>query len=475
MLISLRHPDFDSDLDCRSTRSNPSICYVTRWSAHGQFQDAKYRASIAQIEICSIFFALLQSFAASEIRVVQGRKWLLFGVTRVVSSIFLSDSVEVTTQQVHAAFCSKSSEIGRTIQTLWRAFPRILLHFFIHIPNMHETYQKKYRILPTFLPPLSAYAYWLYKIWLRWWTVSHKSHFRSNIVPSPFSHQYWVIRSNIPRPAYQPIYPGGNQWHNHLAVLRNTSGSATDILRKKVTLEFQRHDLKITIDDGNLQVVNFLHITMNLQTGQYKPYRKPRDTPPYLNALFNHPRTWVCVHACAWVCVCARARAPACEWMWVCARMCVNVRVHALECVRARAGRTHSCAFVQQLPNIFIVFYPVFSFMSFSPPSGRDMEWQVVDALPLVILRDVCVCVCARKCMSARMMCPGACMHSCAHALVKVCVCVYVCVCMCVCVCMITILHVHQSERMCVPVCGVQADKCTYFIMIIKKDRELVL
>ena len=47
-------------------------------------------------------------------------------------------------------FCSKSSEIGRTIQTLWRAIPRILLHFFIHIPNMHETYQKKYRILPIF-------------------------------------------------------------------------------------------------------------------------------------------------------------------------------------------------------------------------------------------------------------------------------------------------------------------------------------
>ena len=55
-------------------------------------------------------------------------------------------------------FCSKSSEIGRTIQTLWRAIPRILLHFFIHIQNMHETYQKKYRILPIFLPALSAYA-----------------------------------------------------------------------------------------------------------------------------------------------------------------------------------------------------------------------------------------------------------------------------------------------------------------------------
>ena len=53
-------------------------------------------------------------------------------------------------------FCSKSSEIGRTIQTLWRAIPRILLHFFIHIPNMHKTYQKKCRILPVFLSAESA-------------------------------------------------------------------------------------------------------------------------------------------------------------------------------------------------------------------------------------------------------------------------------------------------------------------------------
>ena len=43
---------------------------------------------------------------------------------------------------------------------LMAAIPRILLHFFIHIPNMHETYPKKYRILPIFLPALSAYAYW---------------------------------------------------------------------------------------------------------------------------------------------------------------------------------------------------------------------------------------------------------------------------------------------------------------------------
>ena len=49
---------------------------------------------------------------------------------------------------------------------IWRAIPRILLHFFIHIPNMHETYQKKYRILPIFLPTLSAKAYRERMLWL---------------------------------------------------------------------------------------------------------------------------------------------------------------------------------------------------------------------------------------------------------------------------------------------------------------------
>ena len=54
---------------------------------------------------------------------------------------------------------ARKAEIGRTIRTLWRAIPRILLHFFIHIPNMQETYQKKYRNLPIFLPGLSTYMY----------------------------------------------------------------------------------------------------------------------------------------------------------------------------------------------------------------------------------------------------------------------------------------------------------------------------
>ena len=33
----------------------------------------------------------------------------------------------------------------------------------------------------------------------------------------------------------------------------------------------------------------FLDVTLNLETFQYRPYRKPGDTPIYINVLSNHP------------------------------------------------------------------------------------------------------------------------------------------------------------------------------------------
>ena len=43
-----------------------------------------------------------------------------------------------------ADFARKAVKLAEPYKTLWRAIPRILLHFSIHIPNMHETYQEKY-------------------------------------------------------------------------------------------------------------------------------------------------------------------------------------------------------------------------------------------------------------------------------------------------------------------------------------------
>ena len=39
------------------------------------------------------------------------------------------------------------------------------------------------------------------------------------------------------------------------------------------------------------QVTDFLDVELNLATGEFKPYRKPNDSPVYINANSNHPKT----------------------------------------------------------------------------------------------------------------------------------------------------------------------------------------
>ena len=45
---------------------------------------------------------------------------------------------------------------------------------------------------------------------------------------------------------------------------------------------FKENSLKI-ITDANLIQTDFLGITLNLQAQKFWPYRKPRDTPLYIN------------------------------------------------------------------------------------------------------------------------------------------------------------------------------------------------
>eukprot|EP00794_Sanderia_malayensis_P019680 gene19680-biopygen13943 len=72
-----------------------------------------------------------------------------------------------------------------------------------------------------------------------------------------------------------------------LAVLRNTTSSKADRLRKDITKIFQEHGLRITVQT-NLKVVDYLDITLNLNNETFKPYRKPNDTPMYINIHSNH-------------------------------------------------------------------------------------------------------------------------------------------------------------------------------------------
>ena len=47
-----------------------------------------------------------------------------------------------------------------------------------------------------------------------------------------------------------------------------------DIIKKKLCKIFEEHELSITIE-ANKKVVNFLDVTLDLNTGLYKPYMKP--------------------------------------------------------------------------------------------------------------------------------------------------------------------------------------------------------
>ena len=73
-----------------------------------------------------------------------------------------------------------------------------------------------------------------------------------------------------------------------LGVLKSASGSLADRTRKSIIGVFKKFGLRITID-VNLRVANFLDVTYDLSTGKYEPYRKPGDTPLYLNRQSNHP------------------------------------------------------------------------------------------------------------------------------------------------------------------------------------------
>ena len=72
-----------------------------------------------------------------------------------------------------------------------------------------------------------------------------------------------------------------------LGVPRMTPRQA-DICKKEVCKIFQKHNLSITIE-VNLKVVNFLDITLDLNSGVFKPYMKPDNLPQYINRRSNHP------------------------------------------------------------------------------------------------------------------------------------------------------------------------------------------
>ena len=73
-----------------------------------------------------------------------------------------------------------------------------------------------------------------------------------------------------------------------LAVFKNISGRQSKKLKKQFLQVFYENYLKIEIE-CNLKIVNYLDVTLNLNDGTYKPYRKPNDETLYVHAKSNHP------------------------------------------------------------------------------------------------------------------------------------------------------------------------------------------
>ena len=74
-----------------------------------------------------------------------------------------------------------------------------------------------------------------------------------------------------------------------LACLLKISGPASDKIWKDMIRTFgENFGLKITITT-NLKTVHFLDATFNLCTRKYQPYKRPNDTPTYINVNSNHP------------------------------------------------------------------------------------------------------------------------------------------------------------------------------------------
>ena len=73
-----------------------------------------------------------------------------------------------------------------------------------------------------------------------------------------------------------------------LALIPGTNGRDADTTRKKLIEIFHHIGLKITAE-VNYQIVNFLDITLNLNNGKFKPYRKPNNNPQYVDSRSNYP------------------------------------------------------------------------------------------------------------------------------------------------------------------------------------------
>ena len=72
-----------------------------------------------------------------------------------------------------------------------------------------------------------------------------------------------------------------------LAILKNTSSPEAEKLKKKFQKLVKEKDLDI-IAPCNLKITNYLDITLNLNDGLYRLYRKPNEETNYIPISLDH-------------------------------------------------------------------------------------------------------------------------------------------------------------------------------------------
>ena len=73
-----------------------------------------------------------------------------------------------------------------------------------------------------------------------------------------------------------------------LAVFKNMSGPENEKIKKEFQKIFKNKGLDIVIQ-CNMKVVDYLDVTLNLNDGSFRPFRKPDDETNYIHAGSDHP------------------------------------------------------------------------------------------------------------------------------------------------------------------------------------------
>ena len=72
-----------------------------------------------------------------------------------------------------------------------------------------------------------------------------------------------------------------------LAILKQTPREIENV-KKEICKIFAKNELRTTIE-ANKKIVNFLDVTLDLNTEKFKPYSKPANTLLYVHSKSNHP------------------------------------------------------------------------------------------------------------------------------------------------------------------------------------------